>query len=87
MCRYIYIYSIFRDINLIMSQRHRVGDGVLFLNYFVSSLYNEYLTSEIHLKFENISLMKLKSKLYNRLKIEYLHIRRTLLYNNNAIVQ
>ena len=53
-----------------MSQHHGIGDAILFLNHFVSSLYDEYLTTEINLKFENISVGKLKSQLDNRLKIE-----------------
>ena len=49
---YIYIdfLKIHIDINSTISLSHGIGDALLFLNYFVSSLYVEYLTSEIHLQ-------------------------------------
>ena len=67
-----------------MSQRHGIGDADLFLNHFVASLYDKHikhLTSGFHLKFENISVWKLKSKKYNQLKIEWLHMRNPLSSN------
>ena len=39
------LYLIFIDINSTMTEPYGIGDAVLFLNHFVSSLYDEYLTS------------------------------------------
>ena len=47
-----------------MSQRHGIGDAVLFLNHFASSLYDQFLTRRFHLNLENIGIEKLKSKFY-----------------------
>ena len=35
-----------------MSRRHGIGDVGLFQNHFISSLYDEFLMSGFHLKFE-----------------------------------
>ena len=57
-----------------MPHCHCIGDADLFLDHFVSSLYDEYLTSGFHIKLENINVGKLNSQLYNRLKIKKIHI-------------